>query len=275
MQPFAMNPWYLLLVFINLLILLTPVHPDHLADKCSDGSPNYTLGSAFDTNLHNLISTLSENGPTYGFYNASTGESPNRVHGLVLCRGDITTSACQSCLVPAVQEVIELCPNRREAIIWYQDCLVRYSDREFFGIVDINSSVLMFSADQNISQMDDRGVNARPLMNGLADRTPVTPLMYAVDSKSFGKLGTRYGLMQCTRDVRSDDCRKCLEELMKDFETSVVGQKGWRILAASCNIRYQAYPFYEERLGIESPSQGESLLFFKLYPSGPLFNKIC
>ncbi|XXG69404.1 hypothetical protein AAC387_Pa06g2283 [Persea americana] len=197
MQLFATNPWYLLLVFINLLSLLTPVHPDHVANKCSDGRPNYTLSSAFDTNLHNLIYTLSTNGPmSSGFYRASTGESPNRVLGLVLCRGDITTSACQSCLVPAAQEVIEVCPNRREAIIWYQDCLVRYSDREFFGIVDINSSVLIFRADQNISQMDDRGVNAQPLMNGLADRTPVTPLMY------------------------------------------------------------EAYPFYEERLGIESPSQG-------------------
>ncbi|XXG69380.1 hypothetical protein AAC387_Pa06g2267 [Persea americana] len=256
MQPFAMNPWYLLLVFIKLLILLTPVHPDHLANKCSDGRPNYTLDSTFDTNLHNLISTLSENGPTYGFYNSSTGESPNRVHGLVLCRGDITTSACQSCLVPAVQEVIELCPNRREAIIWYPECFIRYSDREFFGIVDINSSVLIFIADQNISQMDDRGVNFRPLMYELAEKTTVASLMYAVESESFGKLGTRYGLMQCTRDLRRDDCRKCLEGLMKDFETSVVGERGWRILGASCNIRYEDYKFYEEGLGIESPSQG-------------------
>ncbi|XXG69392.1 hypothetical protein AAC387_Pa06g2276 [Persea americana] len=256
MQPFAMNPWYLLLVFIKLLILLTPVHPDHLANKCSDGRPNYTLDSTFDTNLHNLISTLSENGPTYGFYNSSTGESPNRVHGLVLCRGDITTSACQSCLVPAVQEVIELCPNRREAIIWYPECFIRYSDREFFGIVDINSSVLIFKADQNISQMDDRGVNFRPLMYELAEKTTVASLMYAVESESFGKLGTRYGLMQCTRDLRRDDCRKCLEGLMKDFETSVVGERGWRILGASCNIRYEDYKFYEEGLGIESPSQG-------------------
>lgn len=264
MQPFATNPWYLLLVFINLLILLTPVHSDHLADKCSDGRPNYTLGSTFDTNLQNLISTLSENGPTNGFYSASIGESPNRVHGLVLCRGDATTSVCQSCLKPAVEEVIELCPNRREAIIWYQDCFVRYSDREFFGIVDIDSSVLIFRADQNISQMDDRGVNFRPLMYGLANRTSLTSSMYAVESKSFGERDTRYGLMQCTRDLSRDDCKKCLEELMKDFETSVVGKKGWRILAASCNIRYEAYNFYEERSGIESPSQGESLLFSKL-----------
>lgn len=268
MQLFAISSLYLLLVSIKLLLFLSPVHPDHLADRC-DGL-NYTVSSTFDQNLRTLLSSLSANGKSSGFYSGSFGENQNLVYGLALCRGDITASTCGTCLDQASDEVSEECPNRKEAIIWYQHCLIHYSDRKFFGNVDIDSEVLMWNG-QNASEMDNGLVDAKPLMYGLVNKTTVAPLMFAVGNASFGEWGTRYGLMQCTRDLSRDGCRNCLEGLMSYFERCCVGKKSWQILGASCRIRYDAYHFYEERMGADS--QGESVPHFScLQPSNSLFN---
>ncbi|KAG6394043.1 hypothetical protein SASPL_144620 [Salvia splendens] len=53
---------------------------------------NYTTNSA---DLNTALSSLSTNIDNDGFYNASTGQGPNRVNAVALCRGDVQLNACR------------------------------------------------------------------------------------------------------------------------------------------------------------------------------------
>jgi hypothetical protein len=74
----------------------------------------------------------------YGFYNFSAGEYPDKVNAIALCRGDISPNDCRTCINASSQDLLQACPNQKEAIIWAQKCFVRYSFRSIFGIMEAN-----------------------------------------------------------------------------------------------------------------------------------------
>ncbi|RWR90866.1 cysteine-rich receptor-like protein kinase 10 [Cinnamomum micranthum f. kanehirae] len=112
--------------------------PESLFVQCND-TTNYTNTNTFSTNLNLLIPSLSSNSTlNYGFYNTSIGQDPNKAYGLVLCRGDATNNICQNCIEMASDAIQSRCPNR-SATIWYDDCLLRYSNTNFFS--SLNTSV--------------------------------------------------------------------------------------------------------------------------------------
>ncbi|KAK9265392.1 hypothetical protein L1049_003398 [Liquidambar formosana] len=92
------------------------------------------------------------------------------------------------------------------------------------------------------------------LIHGLISRAPYTDLMFATD-EIVGVNGNQYGygLVQCSRDISSDGCSNCLGGLTNDITVYCQGRRGWHILAPSCRIRYEEYPFYEK-----SPAPGRA-----------------
>jgi hypothetical protein len=63
----------------------------------------------------------------------------------------------------------------------------------------------------------------------------------------------RYGLVQCTRDINATSCRNCFQYVMTAASQCCETKIGWRVLAPSCNIRYENYPFYEVPLVLPPP----------------------
>lgn len=107
-----------------------------LFSSCQSVRGNFTVNSIFEVNLKSLISSLSSLPPTEdGFYNVSFGETDNeKVNSLILCRGDVKPIECIRCIIRAGQEIREQCPNEKEAIIWYDNCMFRYSNLTFSWI---------------------------------------------------------------------------------------------------------------------------------------------
>ncbi|KAK5792045.1 hypothetical protein PVK06_033159 [Gossypium arboreum] len=58
-----------------------------------------------------------------------------------------------------------------------------------------------------------------------------------------------YTLGQCTPDLISMDCNRCLRMVISRLPT---GWQGARVLNPSCNVRYEIYPFYNQT-GVASP----------------------
>ncbi|CAL5412053.1 unnamed protein product [Camellia sinensis] len=54
---------------------------------------------------------------------------------------------------------------------------------------------------------------------------------------------SRYGMVQCSRDISGKACNTCLTTLKEFSKECYQGKKGRRILAPSCNLRYEEYPF--------------------------------
>ncbi|PNY12159.1 cysteine-rich receptor-like protein kinase [Trifolium pratense] len=70
------------------------------------------------------------------FYNFSYGQNTDKVNAIGLCRGDVKPDDCRNCLNDSRVLLTRLCPNQKEAIGWYDNCMLRYSNRSIFGIME-------------------------------------------------------------------------------------------------------------------------------------------
>ncbi|KAH7856349.1 hypothetical protein Vadar_000486 [Vaccinium darrowii] len=121
-------------ILINVVGLIVS-QPDFLFIDCGEGFGNYTTNSTYQTNLDTLLFSLSSNINSYGFYNTSSGENPDRVNVIVLCRGDVDLDTCRGCISNATSKITQDCPNSKEAIGWYNLCMARYSNESIDGQV--------------------------------------------------------------------------------------------------------------------------------------------
>ncbi|PPR82337.1 hypothetical protein GOBAR_AA38380 [Gossypium barbadense] len=146
--------------FINLVLLLTVLSllsPATEAQQHRLGIPScpntttFTINSTYQANRDTLLPSLSSN-VTRGvfFYNTTAGNSPDMVYGLFLCRGDISTSACQACVTYAATHISRRCPLDKTAVVWYEECFLRYSNRNIFSVVTETPTIYFLSGRSSI-----------------------------------------------------------------------------------------------------------------------------
>ena len=111
---------HIILLFLHILLFFpTPTisqleFTKYICDGDRDG--NYTTNSKFSKNLHTLLSSITSNTHNnYGYYNLSVGQKLDIVNGVALCRADISTPDCKTCIHHATTEITSVCPNQRMA----------------------------------------------------------------------------------------------------------------------------------------------------------------
>lgn len=67
--------------------------------------------------------------------------------------------------------------------------------------------------------------------------------LYAAGKVKLDTFTNLYGLVQCTRDLSVDKCKKCLDEVIGEYPDCCDAKQGGRVVAGSCNFRYEIYPF--------------------------------
>jgi len=77
----------------------------------------------------------------------------------------------------------------------------------------------------------------------LANKAKATPKLYATGGMELGESTKLYGLVQCTRDLSSAVCKKCLDGIIGELPSCCDGKEGGRVVSGSCNFRYEIYPF--------------------------------
>ncbi|CAL5344710.1 unnamed protein product [Camellia sinensis] len=233
----------LLITTTGLMISSVTCQPNYNSHICL-GSSNNTSKTKFKANLNTLLTSLSSKSALHSFYN----DSFNGIFSLYLCRGDLTIDQCQNCVVNASQGIRQRCPSDERAIIWFEQCMLRYSDTNFFGLEQTDIKIFMWNVENNTSP-NDPDVNTLALMYTLISKAPYTETMYGADESVVGNASEyRYGLVQCSRDTSSGGCSHCLGQLMDDIQMCCKGKKGWRILTPSCYLRYEQYPFFAQQL---------------------------
>ncbi|KAL7130214.1 hypothetical protein ABFS83_13G119200 [Erythranthe nasuta] len=235
-----------LVILINLLSSFVGAQ-DQNPYVCLENG-NYTVNSTYSTNLNTLLSSLSSNIADNGFYNASVGRNLDTANAIVLCRADRTLDQCRTCVQNAAVGVLEVCPNQRQAVIWYEFCMLRYSNEPIFRtptfhpgliqhtIADVSSSVDQFRENRTgllLNELQFQAVYGNPVMK------------VGVGSRSFSDLTTLYGMLQCTLDLSSSDCGSCLIEAAQSLSDGF-DARGMRIQLPSCYIWYETYLFYNE-----------------------------
>ncbi|GAV73940.1 Stress-antifung domain-containing protein [Cephalotus follicularis] len=233
---------YSLYLLSFAVLLQTVFGDDPLFHYCSSNE-NFTADSPYETNLNKLMGYLYYNTPVSGFGLSSLGQSPNQANGLALCRGDVSSADCKACVVNASSEILKLCPQNEAAIVFFDKCLLKYSNESFFGQIDNSVKFYMWNT-QNVSDIVAFNRQTRELLSLLAKEASATQKMYAAGELDTGGAEKIYGMTQCTRDLSSTDCKKCLDGMIDDDLPSCCdGKQGGRVVGGSCNIRYETYPF--------------------------------
>ncbi|KAL2324342.1 hypothetical protein Fmac_023400 [Flemingia macrophylla] len=215
----------------------------------------FTPNSTFNTNLNALLSYLPSNATNnVRFFNATAGEdSNNAVYGLYMCRGDVPFALCRECVGFATQTIASSCPEAKEAVIWYNECLLRYSYRFIFSKMEewprhqikiplgdpvVLHSVGFYTALGSIfSELSD----AAAMALGESNNNP-----YAFKQENATSSVTLYGLAQCTPDLSVGECKRCVSDAAAEFAKSCCGGSiGASVLFPSCIVRYETYPFYQ------------------------------
>ncbi|KAF8391469.1 hypothetical protein HHK36_023774 [Tetracentron sinense] len=242
-----------ILAFLPFLLLLTyhspsNAEPDILEYNCTGSSENTTeIYGTFQTNLNLLLfrSMYNEGGGSR-FYSGTSGEYPDKVYGLFICRVGITTDDCDKCIDIAIREIVPRCPSRKSAMIWYTDCFVRYSDASFFSIITAQPQFFRLS-DRNVSDPNVFNKILLKMFKDLVSHTAFDPStgMYLTREANISDSQKLYGFAQCTPDLSPRDCSRCLEDVVSKFVSlSISGKEGARLITPSCNLSGYMAPEY-------------------------------
>jgi len=237
--------FYSFLLFIIIIVSQAQGQPNFLRNYCINNNVNYTANSTYQNNLNTLLSNLTSNTQiNYGFYNFSYGQNTDKVNAIGLCRGDVKPDTCRSCLNNSRVLLTKLCPTQKEAISWYDDCMLRYSNRSIFGIMEASFSYYKWN-NRNVTDVDQFNQVLGNLMRKLNE------IAASGDSRRKFAAGnatlnfeTIYGLVQCTPDLSGQDCNDCLQRAISEIPSVFNNKIGGRVLKRSCNIRYEIYSFY-------------------------------
>ncbi|KAF8046394.1 hypothetical protein N665_3740s0002 [Sinapis alba] len=226
--------------------------PTYVYHVCPN-TTTYTRNSTYFTNLRTLLTSLSSpfNSYSTGFRNATAGQAPDSVTGLFLCRGDVTPEICRNCVAFAVNETLTRCPNQGEVTVYYDECMLRYSNGNILSTLNINGEVIMSNAPNITSNQTGFRDLVLSTLNQSASVASTSPRKFDARKANFTAFQTLYGLVQCSPDLTSQDCFRCLNKTINELLTDKVGG---RILLPSCNSRYELYPFYNEaNIGVPQP----------------------
>ncbi|KAI4295836.1 hypothetical protein L6164_035837 [Bauhinia variegata] len=244
------------LLLCSLAFLSDVAFADPPYEICSSSS--HANGSAFENNLKNLLLSLPSNASISKSYNASYGDDPDKVYGLYMCLDYISSESCQNCIATARMDIVKLCPEAEEAVVWEEECQLRYSNRNFFGKLNISENIGKDNM-QNISEPEKFESAVNEILYNITEKAAFSPSanMYATREGPFEDK-TIYALVQCTKDLSAANCSTCLKSAMTDIPGCCYASIGARILTPSCYLRYEFYPFYEGATGPADPSTSNS-----------------
>ncbi|XP_022142135.1 putative receptor-like protein kinase At4g00960 isoform X2 [Momordica charantia] len=237
------NP--LFLCFILIFMVSSTISQVEVVTHLCSNRGNYTSDSVYKQNLATALSSIvSDTQIDYGFYNFTAGQEPDKVHAVALCLGVVSVEKCRSCLNASTRRILEDCPNQKEAIGWYTDCMIRYSNRTIFGVRNDRVLEPVFISGQNASDIDGYTQSLSDLLQRLRNEAASgdSRRKSAVGEIGAPKLGTIFGHLQCTPDLSSVDCNNCLVTAADRVPT---GSTGTRIFLTSCYLRYENRLFYD------------------------------
>ncbi|KOM49884.1 hypothetical protein LR48_Vigan08g071100 [Vigna angularis] len=198
---------------------------------------------------------MSSDAATSKGYNYTSIGNKNTVYGLYNCRGDVVGYFCQFCVSNAAREIPQHCPNSVSAMVWYDFCILKYSNENFFGKI-LTHPTWHAVGTKNISNKEETKKGEDFMRSLIRKATVETSMLYYMDAFNLSFTQSRYGMVQCTKDLTNDGCRECLEAMLAEVPKFCEQKLGWFIWSGTCMIKYDDQMFY--LLNNQSSSSRES-----------------
>jgi hypothetical protein len=183
------------------------------------------------------------------------GNITTPLNAMYQCRGDLISPECGDCVKDASVIAIQRCNYTSQAYVLLDGCVVRYQEMPFF---DLDVSSMVWGCDG-----DPHGYGGEAIMTTYkhdVDKLLNSVILVASSEQSFfnassvsnGTIGAVkvYGLAQCMAYLSPDQCSFCLSNLDQFASSSrniCSNAPGVRLHYPSCFVRYDNFPFYEER----------------------------
>jgi len=245
---------FILLHFFLFMILTTAQSPFYLYSICQN-STEKILNTSYQSNVNSLLTWINSDSATgtisnHNIIGSNSSNNHDNVYGLYGCRGDITGSFCQFCINTAVREIAQRCPNSVSALIWYDVCVMGYTNQNTTGKVIVTPS-WNITGSRNVKDSTELGKAENNMMSLIREVSTEASPVWATGEFIWSGTEKRYGLVQCNRDLSKDGCKQCLEAML-DLVPQCCGTKvAWAVMSPSCGLKIDDYRFYQ--LQTESP----------------------
>ncbi|XP_048438364.1 cysteine-rich receptor-like protein kinase 44 isoform X2 [Pyrus x bretschneideri] len=221
--------------------------------KCSD-TGTYTPGGMYQNNLNSLLSSFTTNTEiSSGFYNFSKGQDPNKVNAIALCRGDLSQDACHTCLNDSINALLQNCSTHpKEAIMWKEPCMVRYSNNLIFGI-EKEDPIKFVPGPNPAKDPAQFDLVLNPLLSTLIEKAASGDSIkkFAAGHATVPGGETIYALVQCTPDINQPNCSNCLTKAVSNIPGCCGGKQGGRVLKPSCNLSSRCVYLRVKKRGVK------------------------
>uniref|UniRef100_UPI0005C877C9 cysteine-rich receptor-like protein kinase 25 n=1 Tax=Fragaria vesca subsp. vesca TaxID=101020 RepID=UPI0005C877C9 len=240
---------FLKLVSCNSNFPKYPLH--YIYHYCTD-QYDQSENKGFHDNVGILLSDLTSKSYNSSFYNSTAGnEEQDKANGLFLCRGDIDAQVCHNCIDNAAKLLRDNCTDFQHTTIYYEECMLRYSNRSIFATKQELPYRYWCSVNKVSDHVSDQfNQSVSKLMGWLVDTAAngnTKPLHFSTgeENTKTGANGTSWlhGMMQCTPDITDGDCDKCLKAAVGSYQEFCAGRMWAMIFAPSCQLRYTTSPF--------------------------------
>ncbi|XP_047940957.1 cysteine-rich receptor-like protein kinase 26 [Salvia hispanica] len=234
---------FLLLIPLDLLAL------DFTGYSCGSNG-NYTTNSAYRANIKTTLSSLSTNIDNDGFYNASTGQGPDRVNAIAWCRGDVQLNACRQFLQKAGADLVNSCPVQKEAFFFNDFCTLRYSNATVYGNLALDPSQYYWNPGNSMSPKQFKE-DLRALLESLRIRATggSSTRKVAAGNVTGPDFQRIFALVQCTPDLSSEKCTRCLVRVISVIPICCSERIGGSVFAPSCSFRFETKSYQQEAQG--------------------------
>ncbi|KAK2354225.1 cysteine-rich receptor protein kinase [Trifolium repens] len=213
--------------------------------------------TSYKSNIKNFLSWIITDSATGNLSNYNAVGSKNNsdqddVYGFYECRADITGSFCQFCINTAVGEILQRCPNGDKAMIWYDLCIIGYSNENDIGKVIVEPSWNVTGS--KLAKDSTELAKVQTSMTSLIEKMKVAATHnWASGEFNWSDTEKRYGLVQCNRALSKDGCKQCLEALLDRVPRCCGTKVGWVVVCPSCGMKIDDYNFYQQETASPSP----------------------
>ncbi|KAL8136699.1 hypothetical protein V2J09_002700 [Rumex salicifolius] len=219
-----------------------PTTPTYFTEACRTKYGNYTTNGTYESNLKSVLISLQASNASSS--NTSTGSGADMVYGQYYCRGDISTQLCRDCIKEAAVAIFTNCSNFKGAVMWYEECTLRYLNQSMLGIME----ELPYAFDPSIANVTDPeefGVVLRETRDKVVETASYDngSLHFATGEGVVSQFETVYYLVQCSPDLDDRQCEACLRSLYKLFTTQYPDNIWPQFMIAfysGCQMRYSA-----------------------------------
>lgn len=130
------------------MVTLASAQPSFLYEYCRNDNQNYTTNITTSNRLSSILIPARNSNDTKLFYNFSYGQFSDYVFESGLCRGDIEPDVCRSCLNHSTHLLAQIFPNKKEAIGGFDECMLRFSNRSAFGLMETHPRFYLWNTQE-------------------------------------------------------------------------------------------------------------------------------